>query len=134
MNEILINVLSCIVTVVIIPLITLLGSKLIKRISSKLDNEESAKLISEASTIVLNAVKCVFQTYVEALKKDNNFGKDAQLIAFNKAKNIISSQLSEEIKEFINNHFGNLESWVDTQIEASINTLKIDNKVNKVEQ
>ena len=45
MNEILINVLSCIVTVVIIPLITLLGSKLIKWISSKLDNEESTKLI-----------------------------------------------------------------------------------------
>ena len=39
MNEILINVLSCIVTVVIIPLITLLGSKLIKWISSKLDKE-----------------------------------------------------------------------------------------------
>lgn len=133
MNEILINVLSCIVTVVIIPLITLLGSKLIKWISSKLDKEESTKLISEASTIVLNAVKCVFQTYVETLKKDNNFGKDAQLIAFNKAKNIISSQLSEEIKKFINTHFGNLESWVDTQIEASINTLKIGNKVNKVE-
>ena len=133
MNEILINVLSCIVTVVIIPLITLLGSKLIKWISSKLDKEESTKLISEASTIVLNAVKCVFQTYVEALKKDNNFGKDAQLIAFNKAKNIISSQLNEEIKEFINTHFGNLESWIDTQIEASINTLKIDNRVNKVE-
>ena len=30
MNEILLNVLSCVVTVVVIPLITLLGGKLIK--------------------------------------------------------------------------------------------------------
>ena len=37
MNEILLNVLSCVVTTVVIPLITLLGSKLIKWISSKID-------------------------------------------------------------------------------------------------
>ena len=78
MNEILLNVLSCVVTAVIIPLITLLGSKLIKWISSKIDNEKTEKYITEATTIVLDAVKCVFQTYVEALKKEGNFGKDAQ--------------------------------------------------------
>lgn len=44
--------------------ITLLGSKLIKWISSKIDNEKTSKYITEATTIVLYAVKCVFQTYV----------------------------------------------------------------------
>ena len=39
MNEILLNVLSFVVTAVVIPLITLLGSKLIKWISSKIDNK-----------------------------------------------------------------------------------------------
>ena len=80
MNEILLNVLSCVVTAVIIPLITLLGSKLIKWISSKIDNEKTSKYITEATTIVLDAVvnvKCVFQTYVEALKKEGSFNKDA---------------------------------------------------------
>lgn len=69
MNEILLNVLSCVVTAVVIPLITLLGSKLIKWISSKIDNEKTSKYITEATTIVLDAVKCVFQTYVELLRK-----------------------------------------------------------------
>ncbi len=39
MNEILLNVLSCVVTAVVIPLITLLGSKLIKWISKRKDLE-----------------------------------------------------------------------------------------------
>lgn len=125
MNEILLNILSCLVTAVIIPLITLLGSKLIKWISSKIDNEKTSKYIAEATTIVLDAVKCVFQTYVESLKKEGNFNKDAQLIALNKAKDIVLTQLSDDIKGYINNNFGDVNSWITTQIEASINTLKI---------
>ena len=79
------NVLSCIVTTVVIPLITLLGSKLIKWISNKIDNEKTEKDLTGATTIVLDAVKCVFQTYVETLKKEGSFNKNAQLIALNKA-------------------------------------------------
>lgn len=110
MNEILLNILSCVVTVVVIPLITLLGTKLIKWIGSKIDNEKTTKYLSEATTIVLNAVKCVFQTYVEALKKEGNFGKDAQL--------------GSGIKDYINRTFGDVDAWITTQIETSINTLK----------
>ncbi len=79
MNEILLNVLSCIVTAVVIPLITLLGSRLIKWISSKIDNEKTEKYVTDATNIVLDAVKCVFQTYVDTLKKKGSFDKDAQL-------------------------------------------------------
>ncbi len=124
MNEILLNVLSCIVTAIIIPLITLLGSKLIKWISSKIDNEKTEKYITEATTIVLDAVKCVYQTYVEGLKKEGSFNKDAQLIALNKAKDIVVAQLSDDLKEYINKNFGSVDTWITIQIEASINTLK----------
>lgn len=124
MNEILLNVLSCVVTAVIIPLITLLGSKLIKWISGKIDNEKTSKYLTEATTIVLDAVKCVFQTYVEALKKEGSFNKDAQLIALNKAKEIVLNQLSNDVKEYIKSNFGDIDTWLTTQIEASINTLK----------
>ena len=102
----------------------MLGSKLIKWISSKIDNEKTEKYLTEATTIVLDAVKCVFQTYVEALKKEGNFGKDAQLTALNKAKDIVLSQLSEDIKNYIKINFGDVDAWITTQIEASINTLK----------
>ena len=128
MNEILLNVLSCIVTAVVIPLITLLGSKLIKWISSKIDNEKTEKYLTGATTVVLDAVKCVFQTYVEALKKEGSFDKDAQLTALNKAKSIVLAQLRGDVMDFIQANFGDVDTWITTQIEASINTLKSANK------
>lgn len=124
MNEILLNVISCVVTAVVVPLITLLGSKLIKWISGKIDNERAEKLLTEATTIVLDAVKCVFQTYVEALKKEGSFDRDAQLTALNKAKDIVLAQLGKDAREYIQTNFGDVDSWITTQIEASINTLK----------
>ena len=124
MDDIFINILSCIVTVIILPLITLLGSKLIKWISKKIDDENLEKNLIKATNIVLDAVKYVLQTYVDNLKKEGKFTKDAQLIAFNKAKEIVLSQFNEEIKSYIKDNFGDIDSWVDVQIEASINNLK----------
>lgn len=124
MDNIFINILSCIVTVIILPLITLLGSKLIKWISKKIDDENLEKILIKATNIVLDAVKYVLQTYVDNLKKEGKFTKDAQLIAFNKAKEIVLSQFNEEIKSYIKDNFGDIDSWVDVQIEASINNLK----------
>lgn len=124
MDDIFINILSCIVTVIILPLITLLGSKLIKWISKKIDDENVEKNLIKATNIILDAVKYVLQTYVDNLKKEGKFTKDAQLIAFNKAKEIVLSQFNEEIKSYIKDNFGDIDSWIDVQIEASINNLK----------
>ena len=124
MDDIFINILSCIVTVIILPLITLLGSKLIKWISKKIDDENVEKNLIKATNIILDAVKYVLQTYVDNLKKEGKFTKDAQLIAFNKAKEIVLSQFNEEIKNYLKDNFGDIDSWIDVQIEASINNLK----------
>lgn len=43
MNEILLNIISVVVTAVVIPLISLLGSKLHELINSKIKNEKGAK-------------------------------------------------------------------------------------------
>lgn len=124
MDDIFINILSCIVTVIILPLITLLGSKLIKWISKKIDDENVEKNLIKATNIILDTVKYVLQTYVDNLKKEGKFTKDAQLIAFNKAKEIVLSQFNDEIKSYIKDNFGDIDSWIDVQIEASINNLK----------
>lgn len=124
MNEILLNIISVVVTAVVIPLISLLGSKLYKLINSKIKNEKGAKCLTEASEIVLNAVRSVFQTYVESLKKSGSFDKDAQIEALNLAKNIALSQLSAETKTYISSNFGDLNEWLITSIEAGINKLK----------
>jgi len=124
MNEILINIISAVVTTVLLPLLTLAGTKLIQWIGTKTKNEKATALLSTATNIVLNAVRSVFQTYVESLKTSGSFNKEAQLTALNKAKDIALSEFSDDVKEYITANFGDLETWLVNQIESSINFLK----------
>ncbi len=124
MNDILINIISAVVTTVLLPLITWAGTKLIQYIGTKVKNERAAALLTTATNVVLNAVRSVFQTYVESLKASGSFGPDAQVEALKKAKDIALSQLTDEVKEYITANFGNLDGWLTNQIEGSINLLK----------
>ena len=124
MNDILINVISAVVTTVLLPLITWAGTKLIQYIGTKVKNEKAAALLTTATTIVLNAVRSVFQTYVESLKASGYFNAEAQKTALSKAKDIALSQLGDDVKEYISSTYGNLDGWLTNQIESTINLLK----------
>lgn len=71
-----------------------------------------------------NAVQVTFQTYVESLKNSGSFGKEEQVIAFDKAKAIIATELTDELKAFITQNYGDLQKWITNQIEACIYKLK----------
>lgn len=124
MNDILINVISAVVTTVLLPLITWAGTKLIQYIGTKVKNEKAAAFLTTATTIVLNAVRSVFQTYVESLKASGSFNAEAQKTALSKAKDIALSQLGDDVKEYISSTYGNLDGWLTNQIESTINLLK----------
>lgn len=124
MNEIIINIISVVVTSIVLPIISIAGAKLIQFINSKIKNNKAADLLTTATTIVINSVRSVFQTYVEALKKEGSFNKDAQIIALNKAKDIALTQMTDEVKNYLVTTYGSLDSWLDTNIEATINILK----------
>ena len=124
MNEIILNIISVVVTAVILPLISYAGTRLISYLNSKIKDEKAKEFLSQATTVVTNAVRAVFQTYVESLKKSGNFGADAQIEALNKAKDIALSQLSEDVKDYIQTNYGDINNWLTTQIEATINLLK----------
>ena len=124
MNEILMNVLSAVVTAVILPLISIGGARLIALINEKIKNDEAVKTLTTATDIVTSAVRSVFQTYVESLKNAGSFDKDAQEIALSKAKEAALAQMSEKVKNYITTNYGSLEDWLTVQIEATINMLK----------
>lgn len=124
MNQILLNILAAVTTCIILPLISFLGIKLSQWLSTKIKDEKAAKLLTQATEIVVTAVKSVFQTYVESLKNSGTFDKTAQLEALNKAKAIVTSELTVELKDFITANYGDLEDWITNQIEASIYKLK----------
>ena len=124
MNQILLNILAAVTTCIILPLISFLGIKLSQWLSTKIKDEKAAALFTKAVDIVTNAVRITFQTYVESLKNSGSFGKEEQLIAFEKAKAIITSELTEDLKTFIAQNYGDLQTWISNQIEATIYKLK----------
>lgn len=124
MNEILINIISVLVTAVIIPLISIGGTQLVKLIHSKIKNAETAKQLATATQIVTSATRAVFQTYVESLKAEGKFDAHSQLVALERAKDIALNQMKDDVKEYITNNYGSLDSWLTIQIEATINLLK----------
>ena len=124
MNQILLNVLAAVTTCIILPLISFLGIKLSQWLSTKIKDEKAQALFAKAIGIVTNAVQVTFQTYVESLKNSGSFGKEEQAIAFDKAKAIITSELTEELKTFITQNYGDLQKWITNQVEATIYKLK----------
>ena len=124
MNQILLNILAAVTTCIILPLISFLGIKLSQWLSTKIKDEKAVALFTKAVDIVTNAVRITFQTYVESLKNSGSFGKDEQSIAFEKAKAIIVSELTEDLKTFITQNYGDLQTWISNQIEATIYKLK----------
>ena len=80
--------------------------------------------MEKATQIVLDSVRCVFQSYVEGLKKSGGFDQKAQIYAFNLAKDTALKQLGDDAKEYIADNYGDLQEWLKTEIEASINKLK----------
>ena len=124
MNQILLNILAAVTTCIILPLISFLGIKLSQWLSTKIKDEKTQALFNKAIGIVTNAVQVTFQTYVESLKNSGSFGKEEQAIAFDKAKAIITSELTEELKIFITQNYGDLQKWITNQVEATIYKLK----------
>lgn len=124
MNEIILNIISVVVTAVILPLISYAGARIIAWLNAKIKDENAKLQLTVATDIVMNAVRSVFQTYVETLKKNGTFDKESQKVALIKAKDDALAQMSDEIKDYITKNYGDLETWITTQIESTINILK----------
>ena len=121
MNEFLINIISIVVKSIVLPLLSIAGAKLLQLINSKINNNKAANFLSTATTIIINAVRSVFQTYVEALKKEDKFDEASQKLALLKARDIALNQMTDDVKNYITSTYGDLDTWINTNIEATIN-------------
>ncbi len=124
MSDIIISVISIVVTSVVLPLITFGGTRLIQFLNQKIKDERTRGILTNLTQIIERAVRSVFQTYVEALKKENKFTKDAQLKALDLAKVEVLKQISNETAEFIKDNYGDIDYFITSQIESTINLLK----------
>ena len=127
MTELLIQIFE----VCIIPLLGVLTTFAIKFINTK-TNEISEKVYNETQQkylIMLNdtIIECVIattQTYVESLKKQNQFDAEAQKKAFDETYKAVVAILTDEAKEYIAEAVGDLDLYITQKIEATVNLHK----------
>lgn len=124
-------ILNEIFQVCIVPLLGILTAYAVKLIQAKsaeiATNQESAvasKYILLLSETITDCVIATNQTYVDALKKENAFTKEAQIEAFNKTFNAVMNVLSQEAKEYLTNIYGDLNAYITARIEAEVKAQK----------
>ena len=121
-----------ILEVCIIPLLGLLTAYIVKYVNAKsaemqakVENDKVDKYIAMLDDTICACVIATSQTYVEALKKDNAFTKEAQDEAFNKTFNAVMKVLSEDAKAYLTEIYGDLTTYITNKIEAEVSLNKI---------
>lgn len=89
-------------------------------LNSKIKNEKLRAVLDAALDVIQKSVLAIQQTFVEQLKKDGKFDKEAQKEALKKSVNLALANLSDEAKKILEENFGNLEEWLTMQIEALV--------------
>ena len=125
------EILTLLLEIVIIPLlgaltvyiVTLLKAKT-KEITDKIENDKADKYIYMLSNTITKCVTATNQTYVDNLKKENAFTKEAQLKALEMTADAVLAILSDEAKSYLPTIVGDLNTYILTQIESEVNRLK----------
>lgn len=98
--------------------------RLIAWLNTKIKDQKALTYLNNAISVVTSVVKATYQTYVEALKNENMFTKEAQEQALNKAVEQAKTTMSAEVKNFVTENYGDLTEWIKLQIESAIYSLK----------
>ena len=105
-------------------LATCLTTFIVGWLNQKIKDKKLARWASELFQIIMSAVQTVFQEFVDVLKKEGKFTLEAQKEAKERAYKIIVSQLTPELKKYIEENFGDMKDYIMNQIEAMIYQLK----------
>lgn len=126
LNYILYIVLTAILPVVATYTVNLIKTKIkeINVIANVTQNENISKIIENAFSNVMDAVLYINQIYVDALKSNGKFDKDAQKNAFNRAYTEALNMISDESKRVIEQTYGSFDKWLKLKIETSVNLAK----------
>ena len=119
--------------VCIIPLLGVLTTYLVMFIRKKTellqrenDNEIYKKYIMLLDDTITKCVIATNQTYVDSLKNQNAFTKEAQEEAFRKTYDAVISILSKDAQKYLESAVGDLNTYITNSIQAQV-------KLNKTE-
>lgn len=124
MNQEILNILLSGLSIIITGLCSWVAATVIKWLNEKISDKKYSDMLGQLIYIITDAVQCVYQEFVEVFKKEGKFTEEFQKEAKERAKQIIYGQLSEKMKQFIMDNYGNIESWLGEKIESIIYSLK----------
>lgn len=110
--------------VILMGLATWVSTFVTSWLSTKIKDKKLQTLATKLNDIVLRAVMTVTQTYVESMKKKNAFDEKAQKEALERCMAIVKTQLTQELRDYVEENYGDLQSYLLTLIESTILGLK----------
>jgi len=118
------TVLTAVIPVITAYIITLIKTKMdYLRIAA--DNEIYVKNMDIIEAAIITAVAYTAQIFVDRLKAENKWTVQEHEEAFEMAKTRTIELLNPELKEYITNTYGNLHTYLNSEIEAEVNHRKI---------
>ena len=131
MNQELLNVIITGLGVIVTGLCSWATTALINFLNAKIADRKLATFLTQIGVIVSDAVQSIYQEFVETLKEQGKFDVEAQQEAKRRAMAIINSQLTNDMKQYIEDNFGNVELWISEKIESVIYHLKKKKKIEE---
>lgn len=128
MNEFFTDLLTAVITAVI-PVLSVFAITAIRKVRDKAiaqtDNIKRQDYIWEIADAVSAAVAATSQTYVDALKKNGAFTKEAQEEAMQKALAACIAAIGPAAQDFITSAYGDLTEYLVNRIEAEVRKQKV---------
>ena len=125
------DLLYDVLKVCVIPLLGILTTYCIKWLSAKeaetlekVDSDIAAKYLSLAFETIRDCVSATTQTYVDSLKKQGKFDEAAQKVAFQMTFDAVMQVLSDDVKQYLIEVYGDLTAYLTTKIEAEVKAQK----------
>lgn len=125
------NIITLVFKLCILPILAILTKWLVSFIQQKMDeaaqkvdNELVDKYLGMLSNTITKCVIATNQTYVETLKKEGKFDLAAQKEAFDMTKDAVLTILEGDALNYLNEIIGDLDTYIDKQIEANVNLYK----------
>ena len=133
------ELITSIFQVCIIPLLGVLISFFVKWVNAKsaelkaqTDNTLTKKYLDMLDKSISQAVIATTQTYVDTLKKQGKFDKEAQKEAFNRVYESVMLTLNEEAATYLETAIGDLQEYIVNKIETDVKLNKTpDSEYNK---
>ena len=123
------KIIIAIIVAIVLPLVIYLitnGVKYLKQLAGQIENETIREIVLNAVSSVEQAVIYVMQTYVDSLKISGKFDKEAQQLAYIKAKEKATELINAEAQAIIADTYGDFEVWLQTKIEQTVRSTKLE--------